>query len=63
MKAYTQQNEKMPLSSTFAMNLALHSVLSEACRILDDPDSDPVDRIMAEQTIQTIFDNLELEEQ
>ena len=63
MEAYTEQNEKMPLSSNFAMSLALHSVLSEACRILDNPDSDPVDRIMAEQTIQTILDNLELEEQ
>jgi PIN domain nuclease of toxin-antitoxin system len=63
MEAYTEQGEPLPLTSTFAMNLALHSVLSEACRILDDPDSDPVDRIMAEQTIQTVFENLELEEQ
>ena len=63
MKAYTEQNENMPLSSTFAMSLALHSVLSEACRILDNPDADPVDRIMAQQTIKMVLDNLELEEQ
>ncbi len=58
-----EATQNLPLNSTFAMNLALHSVLAEACRILDDPDSDPVDRIIAEQTIQTVFENLELEEQ
>jgi len=57
------ETEGLPLESNFAMSLAFHSVLSEACRILDDPDSDPVDRIVAEQTIQTIFESIELEEQ
>ena len=63
MEAYTELDGKLPLTSTFAMNLALHSVLSEACRILDNPDADPVDRIMAQQTIKMVLDNLELEEQ
>ena len=63
MEAYTELDAKLPLTSTFAMNLALHSVLSEACRILDNPDSDPVEKIVAEQTIQTILENLILEEQ
>ena len=63
METFTLQDTKLPLTSNFAMSLALHSVLSEACRILDNPDADPVDRIMAQQTIKMVLDNLELEEQ
>jgi len=63
MSQFLQSKQKLPLESDFAMSLAFHSVLSEACRILDDPASDTVDKILAQQTIKTILEALQLPEQ
>jgi hypothetical protein len=58
-----QQTESLPLNSTFAENLALHTVLAEACKVLDNPESDHLSIMMAENTINMILNSIELPEQ
>ena len=58
-----QQTESLPLNSTFAENLALHTVLAEACKVLDNPESDNLSIMMAENTINMILNSIELPEQ
>ena len=58
-----QQTESLPLDSTFAENLALHTVLAEACKVLDNPESDHLSIMMAENTINMILNSIELPEQ
>ena len=57
-----QPHKTMPLESRFAENLALHTVLSEACKVLDNPESDHLSKIMAENTINMILNSVELGE-
>ncbi len=58
-----QQTESLPLDSTFAESLALHTVLAEACKVLDNPESDHLSIMMAENTINMILNSIELPEQ
>ncbi len=53
---------RLPLESTFAENLAVYTVLAEACKVLDNPNSDDVSKIMAENTINMIINSIELGE-
>ncbi len=53
----------MPLQSTFAENLALHTILAEACKVLDNPEADHLSKIVAENTINMLLNTLELPEQ
>ena len=57
------QEAPMPLQSTFAESLALHTILAEACKVLDNPDSDHLSKIVAENTINMVLSTLELHEQ
>lgn len=59
----TAQEAPMPLQSTFAENLALHTILAEACKVLDNPEADHLSKIVAENTINTLLNTLELPEQ
>jgi len=58
-----EHNESLPLDSNFAESLAIHTILSEACKILESDDSDPLDKIVAENTINRILSTLELPEE
>ncbi len=51
--------DKMPLESDFAFSLALHTVLAAACKVLDNPDANPMDKVVAETTILTILEALD----
>ena len=53
----------LPLTSTFAENLAILTVLTEACAILDNPAADALSKIQAENTINMIFNSMALPEQ
>ncbi len=57
-----ERPSKMPLTSTFAENLAVYTVLAEACKVLDNPDSDHLSKMMAENTINMILNSVELGE-
>ncbi len=59
----TAQEAPMPLQSTFAENLALHTILAEACKVLDNPEADHLSKIVAENTINMLLNTLELPEQ
>ena len=59
----TEQLPNLPLTSTFTESLVLHTVLSEACRVLDDPSSDELSRIIAENEINLILNSIELPEE
>ena len=54
--------ENLPLTSTFAETLAIHTALLEACKILDNPDSDHLSKVMAENTINMIVNAMEIPE-
>lgn len=58
-----KQTTKMPLESTFAESLALHTILAEACKVLDDPSADYLTKMVAENAIKTILDSVDLPEQ
>lgn len=53
----------LPLTSTFAENLAILTALTRACAVLDNPDSDSLTRMQAEVTINMILNSLSLSEQ
>ena len=57
------QEAPMPLQSTFAETLALHTILAEACKVLDNPEADHLSKIVAENTINMLLNTLELPEQ
>ena len=59
MNPQVQNPTKMPLTSTFAETLAICTVLAEACKVLDNPASDEVAKIMAENTINMIINSVE----
>tara|TARA_R100001082_G_C4296874_1_gene130637 strand:- start:97 stop:279 length:183 start_codon:yes stop_codon:yes gene_type:complete len=54
---------KLPLTSTFAESLAVHTLLAEACKVLDNPDADHMEKLVAENTIIMIINSIELPEQ
>ena len=62
MNPQERTQKAMPLTSTFAENLALHTVLAEACKVLDNPEADHLSKIMAENTINMILNSIELGE-
>tara|TARA_R110000824_G_scaffold38006_1_gene116469 strand:+ start:829 stop:1020 length:192 start_codon:yes stop_codon:yes gene_type:complete len=63
MNPQEHPHEKLPLTSTFAENLALHTILAEACKVLDNPEADHLSKIVAENTINMILNSVELPEQ
>lgn len=57
-----EATQNLPLTSTFAESLAVHTALIEACKILDNPDADDLSKIMAENTINMIMNAMEAAE-
>ena len=55
-----EATQNLPLTSTFAETLAIHTALLEACKILDNPDVDELSRIMAENTINMIVNAMDV---